>query len=183
MINLYNKLLKKHGKQNWWPIISKNKRLETCLGAILTQNTSWKNTEKIIKILIEKNLINLDKLNKISEKKLSLLIKSSGYYRQKARKIKGFAKFLKSNKKITRKNLLDVWGIGEETADTILLYAYNKPYFVIDNYTKKLFSRLGYCNENIKYSELQSLIINKIPKDVDLYKEFHALIVECGKSN
>ena len=72
MINLYNKLLKKHGKQNWWPIISKNKRLETCLGAILTQNTSWKNTEKIIKILIEKNLINLDKLNKISEKKLSL---------------------------------------------------------------------------------------------------------------
>lgn len=181
MLEIYNKLLKKYGRQNWWPCISKNKKFETCLGAILTQNTSWKNAEKAIKTLNENNLINLNKLDKISEKELSLLIKSSGYYRQKAKKIKEFINFLKSNKKITRENLLGIWGIGEETADTMLLYAYNKPYFVVDNYTKKLFSKLGYCRGDIKYNELQKLIIKNIPKDVDLYKEFHALIVEYGK--
>jgi len=183
MLKLYNFLLNKYGKQNWWPVQSKNKKLEICIGAILTQNTSWKNVEKVIKTLNEKNLINKNKLEKIPIKKLALLIRSSGYHNQKARKIKEFIKFLNSNKKITRENLLNVWGIGKETADSILLYAYNKPYFVVDNYTKDLFSKLGYCNKDIGYDELQKLITKKLPKNVDLYKQFHALIVEHGKSN
>ncbi len=183
MLNLYNKLLKKYGKQNWWPCVTNNKRFEICLGAILTQNISWKNVEKVIKILNEKNLVNKDKLRKISLKKLASLIKSSGYHNQKAKKIKEFIKFLDSGKKITRENLLNVWGIGKETADSMLLYAYNRPYFVIDNYTKRLLSKSNYCKEDISYDELQNLITNKIPKDVKLYKEFHALIVENAKNS
>ena len=197
MINLYDNLLKKYGKQGWWPLYNKisgkfeyfagnpkneRQKLEICLGAILTQGTNWKNVEKALLNLTKNNLIDKNKLNKISLKKLSLLIKSSGYYKQKARKIKEFIKFLNSEKEITRENLLDIWGIGPETADSILLYAYNKPYFVIDAYTKRIFSRLGYCKEDIKYEELQNLITNKIPKDVDLYKEFHALLVKHGKN-
>ncbi|MEK6835608.1 MAG: endonuclease [Nanoarchaeota archaeon] len=149
---------------------------------MLTQNTSWKNVEKVIKILNERNLINKEKLTKIPTTKLASLIKSSGYYNQKARKIKEFIKFLNSNKQVTRENLLKIWGIGKETADSILLYAYNKPYFVIDNYTKKIFSKLNYCKKDISYDELQELIINNLPKDVNLYKEFHALLVEYGKT-
>ena len=75
-----------------------------------------------------------------------------------------------------------MWGIGKETADSILLYAFNKPYFVVDNYTKRIFSKLNYCNKNIDYDELQKLITDKIPKNISLYKEFHALIVEHGKN-
>jgi endonuclease-3 related protein len=183
MIDLYNKLLKTYGKQNWWPCTTKNKQLEACLGAILTQNTSWNNVEKVISILNKKNLIDKRKLSKIPVKKLASLIKSSGYYNQKARKIKEFINFLNSGKEVTRENLLGVWGIGQETADSILLYAYDRPYFVIDNYTKRIFSSLGYCNKDIKYEDLQNLITNKIPKDINLYKEFHALLVKHGKKS
>ncbi|MEK6907237.1 MAG: endonuclease [Nanoarchaeota archaeon] len=182
MLNIYNSLLKKYGKQNWWPCITENKQLEICLGAILTQNTSWNNVEKVIKLLNEKNLIDKEKLSKIQLRKLSSLIKSSGYHNQKAKKIKEFIKFLNSNNDITRENLLNIWGIGQETADSILLYAYNKPYFVIDDYTKGIMHKLGYCKENISYEELQNLITKNIPEDVNLYKEFHALLVQEGKS-
>lgn len=197
MIELYNNLLKKYGKQCWWPLFdykskkfkyfsgnpkNEKQKLEICLGAILTQGTNWKNVEKALLNLIKNNLLNKDKLNEIKVNKLALLIKSSGYYKQKAKKIKEFVKFLNSGKEISRRNLLNVWGIGEETADSILLYAFNKPYFVVDNYTKRILSKLNYCEENIKYEELQKLIMDKIPKDVDLYKEFHALLVEHGKN-
>ena len=183
MLSLYNNLLKKYGKQNWWPVQNKNNaKLEICIGAILTQNTLWKNVEKVIKVLNEKNLIDKKRLSKIPIKKLALLIRSSGYHNQKARKIKELIKFLNSNKKVNRENLLSIWGIGKETADSILLYAYNKPYFVIDAYTKKIFSKLGYCKENVSYDELQNLITSKIPKNVGLYKEFHALLVRYGKT-
>ena len=197
MLKLYNKLLKRYGKQGWWPLWSSrlnkfeynsinpknfNQKLEICLGAILTQNTNWKNAEKALMNLIKNNLINVKKLDKIKENKLALLIKSSGYYRQKARKIKEFVKFLISKKEINRENLLSVWGIGKETADSILLYAYNKPFFVVDNYTKKLFSNLNYCKKDISYDELQELITKKIPKEVNVYKEFHSLIIAYGKT-
>ncbi|MEK6835284.1 MAG: endonuclease [Nanoarchaeota archaeon] len=197
MLDIYNKLLKKYGHRGWWPLYNsktdkfeykaiipktEEERLEICLGAILTQGTNWKNVEKALLNLIKNNLINKEKLIKINENKLSQLIRSSGYYKQKTRKIKEFVKFLESNKKVTRENLLNIWGIGPETADSILLYAYNKPYFVVDNYTKRIFTKLGYCKEKIKYDELQKLIIINLPKKVNLYKEFHALIVEHGKN-
>ena len=198
MLKIYKELLNKYGKQGWWPLWNSKKNkfeyysgkpknssqiLEICLGAILTQNTNWKNVEKALANLIKNNLININKLDKIPQNKLALLIKSSGYYKQKAKKIKNFIKFLKSKKQITRENLLEVWGIGKETADSILLYAYNKPYFVIDSYTKRFFSKLNYCKENINYEELQNLITKNLPKDVNLYKEFHALIVQHSKIN
>lgn len=197
MLDIYNKLLKEYGKQGWWPLYNSKtdkfeykskipktnkERLEICLGAILTQGTNWKNVEKALLSLIKNDLIDKEKLIKINENKLSQLIRSSGYYKQKTRKIKEFVKFLESNKKVTRENLLDIWGIGPETADSILLYAYNKPYFVVDNYTKRIFIKLGYCKEKIKYDKLQKLIIINLPKRVNLYKEFHALIVEHGKN-
>ena len=197
MIKIYNKLLKKYGKRGWWPLYNSksrqfeynskvpkndNEKLEICLGAILTQGTNWKNVEKSLLSLIKDNLINIDKLDKIDEKKLALSIKSSRYYNQKAKKIKNFIKFLKSRKSITRENLLNIWGIGKETADSILLYAYNQPYFIIDNYTKRIFSKLNYCKENVSYDELQDLITNKIPKNINVYKEFHALLVKHGKN-
>ena len=195
MINLYNNLLKKFNHQGWWPLYNYNskkfeyhpkdytypkndlQRLEICLGAILTQGTNWKNAEKALLNLIENNLINIEKLSKISLQKLSQLIKSSGYHNQKARKIKEFIKFLQDNKEAARENLLNIWGIGKETADSILLYAYKKPYFVVDRYTKKILSKSGYCKENIPYDELQSLIIKNIPKDIKIYNEFLQFIV------
>ena len=199
MINLYKDLLKKFNYQGWWPIYnSKTKkfeyhpkdytypkndlqRLEICLGVILTQGTNWKNVEKALSNLIKNNLIDKEKLLKIPLNKLSLIIKSSGYHNQKAKKIKEFIKFLQSKKEITRENLLKVWGIGKETADSILLYACNKSYFVIDNYTKRIFIKLGYCKENISYDELQNLITKNISKDFKIYNEFHALFVRYGK--
>jgi len=181
MLKIYKKIYDKFGPQGWWPVISNNPKLEICIGAILTQNTSWKNVEKSIKNLEENNLLNLKQLKKIKTKKLALLIKSSGYYNQKARKIKEFVRFLSSNKKINRENLLNIWGIGPETADSILLYAYNQPIFVIDAYTKRIFERLGYKEQD--YDNLQKFIIKNIPKKTKIYKEYHALLVKLGKEH
>ncbi len=192
MNNIYNKLLQQFGKQYWWPIIdlpsnqsiyhlnaprNEEDRLEICIGAILTQNTSWNNVEKSIKILKENNLFNIKNITKIPESELALLIKSSGYYNQKAKKIKELIKFLSSEKEINRNNLLEIWGIGKETADSILCYAFDKPFFVVDAYTKRIFSRLGF-KENT-YDELQSLVSKNI--DSKNFNEFHALIVKLAK--
>lgn len=146
---------------------------------ILTQNTNWQNVEKALNNLKTKNLLSLKKLEAISIKKLATLIKPSGYYNQKAKKIKGFIKFLKSNKQINRENLLSVWGIGPETADSILLYAYGYPIFVIDAYTKRILNRLGFKEET--YDDLQKLFMQNLPKNIQIYNEYHALLVRLGK--
>lgn len=180
MNKIYNQLLKHFGEQYWWPSLSSEKDekiLEICIGAILTQNTSWNNVEKSIKILKENNLFDIKNISKIPEKELALLIKSSGYYNQKARKIKELIKFLDSKKEINRNNLLEIWGIGKETADSILCYAFNKPFFVVDAYTKRIFSRLGI--KEIDYDEIQSLVSKNL--DSENFNEFHALLVKLGK--
>lgn len=180
MKEIYNKLLKHFGKQLWWPTISKSgneKIFEICIGAILTQNTSWNNVEKAMRILKQKNLLNKERLSKLSEKQIASLIKPSGYYNQKARKIKEFINFLDSNKEISRENLLSIWGIGKETADSILCYAFNQPYFVVDAYTKRIFSRIGFKEEN--YNEVQHLVEKNL--DSKHFNEFHALLVKLGK--
>ena len=197
LLKVYEKLLKKYGKQHWWPIYNsitdkfeyfswdyrhhKNnqQKLEVCLGAILTQGTNWKNVEKVIRSLKKKDLLDIDVLSHLSKNKLAFLIKSSGYYNQKARKIKEFIKFLNLNIKVTRENLLKVWGIGPETADSILLYAYGIPYFVIDAYTKKFCKDLGIIMQN--YEDYRLFFENNLPRNLEIYKEFHALIVRCGK--
>ncbi len=196
---IYKKLLAEYGYQGWWPlfngktgkieyhqkdyILPKNdaQRFEICLGAILTQNTSWKNAEKALKNLRENNLLKRDKLILINSAKLAELIKSSGYNNQKAKKIKEFITFLDSGKEISRENLLSVWGVGRETADSMLLYAYQRPIFVIDAYTKRIFSRIGLCNENISYDNLQQIFQNNLDNNSQLFNEYHALLVEHGK--
>ena len=200
LMKIYNKLLSSFGQRGWWPA---DTPFEVAISAILTQNTSWKNVKKAIDNLKEKKLLSPQKLYKIDTQVLAGEIKSSGYYNQKAKKIKNFLEFFKkynfSFRKMSpvnvwelRAELLDVNGIGEETADSILLYALDKPVFVIDAYTKRIFHRLGFINENIKYSELQKYFAENLIEDNKLFNEYHALIdnlahficrkkPECGK--
>ncbi len=171
--------------------VNYNVYLEIILGAILTQNTNWSNVAKVLINLDKKNLFNINSLLKIDLEELGILIKSSGYYRQKAKKIKIFVEYLhnkyqdsieKMSEKtlpLLRQELLGLWGIGPETADSILLYAFNKPIFVVDAYTKRLLKM--YNLEFKTYSEYQSYIQNNIPLELLIYKEFHALIVKNFK--
>ena len=187
---IYDDLYKVYGKQGWWPLggkysgkinLNEKESLEISLGAILTQNTSWNNAEKALENLRKNNLLDKEKLKLIETEKLAFLIKSSGNNNQKAKKIKEFIRFLDSKKEITRENLLSIWGVGKETADSILLYAYKQPYFVIDTYTKRIFSRLGFCEDNASYDDLQDLFSKNLDKDFKLFNEYHALLLEHAK--
>lgn len=181
---IYQKLLSHFGKQNWWPIIGpkKTRRVEIIIGAILTQNTSWKNVEKVIKVLIEKRLINREKIIKIKEDKLEKIIRPCGYYRQKAKRLKEALKRIKG--RITREKLLSIKGIGKETCDVILLYAYNKPYFVVDAYTKRIFERVGILKNASKknYDDIQNFFHENLPNDIEIFREYHALLDELAKN-
>ena len=177
---IYKILFGAYGSQNWWPAKT---RFEVILGAVLTQNTSWKNAEKAILNLKNNNLIYPDKILKTSKSKLAKLIKPSGYFNQKAERLKLISKFYLENKSPTREQLLSVNGIGNETADSILLYAYNRQFFVVDLYTKRIFSRLGLCNLEDKYEDIQKLFMNSLPKDSSLFNEYHALIVKHAKEH
>ena len=192
---VYKQLLSKFGPQGWWPLTIKgnhskhhvgkpkttNHQFEIIIGAILTQNTNWKNVEKALYSLSKNNLIDVNKIKKIKKEKLAELIKSAGYYNQKAERLILISEFISKNPSPTREQLLNVKGIGPETADSILLYAYNKPFFVIDAYTKRIFQRLGHKADN--YEEWQKLFTNNLPKDTQLFNEYHALLVELGKNH
>ncbi len=180
----FEKLLAKHGRQGWWPAET---TFEVCIGAILTQNTSWKNVEKAIENLKRKKLLIEEKIAQCSIETLETAIKPSGFYRQKAKRLKNFAEYAVSNyntvenwfkaKKLNelRLELLNLNGIGPETADSIILYAAGKPIFVIDAYTTRWTKQFGINIE--RYDELQNWFEEKLPKNVELFKEFHALIV------
>ena len=207
---IYQKLLKTYGYQGWWPILEydgenptktgaikgyhpKNYQINTkykyeiSIGAILTQNTSWQN--------VEKAMLNLKKITNLNPKKIidtkdtliANAIKPAGYFNQKTKKIKIFTNFyLQHNLEINtplRTDLLNIWGIGKETADSILLYAYNKPVFVVDAYTKRLFYRLKLITSE---KEEYDVIKHKVEEEIKNYKdlnEFHALIVEHAKQH
>ena len=203
---IYNNLYSHFAPQHWWPVTEEGKfyprysggpktekqQLEVCFGAILTQNTSWKNVEKAIYNLNKNNLINVKKILNINNKKLAEIIKSSGYHNQKAKKLKNFCYFLlknyngklgllfKNDVEELRKQLLSVNGIGPETGDSIILYAAKKSIFVVDAYTKRIFSRIGYKEKT--YDEFQKLFMSSLPNSERLFNEYHALIVELGKS-
>ena len=203
---IYHLLLNYFKPQHWWPVTEKGKlhptysggpknesqQLEVIFGAILTQNTNWKNVEKAIAELNKNNLVDINKIIEIEHKKLAEIIKSSGYNNQKAKKLKNFCNFLikKYNGKLSllfnesikdlRKQLLSINGIGPETADSITLYAAKKPIFVIDAYTKRVFNRIGFKEE--AYDKLQALFMKNLPNNEKLFNEYHALIVELGKS-
>lgn len=196
---VYNRLFRHFGKQNWWPISevhqgSLEKRMfEIIVGAILTQNTSWKNVEKAIANLIKNDLIDIKKIKSVNKKRLAGLIRSSGYYNQKAERLKIFAgyildryggrlvPFMEKDPLEIREELLSIKGIGPETADSIILYAFQKPMFVVDAYTRRLFSRLGVIKEDVSYDELQAIFHESLKDDAELFNEYHALIVEFGK--
>ncbi|MFC1731240.1 endonuclease III domain-containing protein [candidate division KSB1 bacterium] len=187
---LYSILFDQYGAQNWWPA---DTPFEVIIGAILTQNTNWKNVERALSNLREAYLLNPEGLFEATTEKIAGLIRPSGYFNQKARKIKAFMEYFhnKYNSSINRMSqttlealrgeLLELYGIGKETADSILLYAVDKSAFVIDTYTKRILSRIGYIEESLSYASLKQWIENRIPRDIIIYKEFHALFVRHGK--
>jgi endonuclease-3 related protein len=186
----YNSLFTAFGPQHWWP---GKTPFEVIVGAILTQNTSWTNVERAIANLRRARLLTPGAIERTSPQKIEALIRSSGYFRQKARKLKAFCAFLKfeyggSLKKmfaqptpILREKLLGVFGIGPETADSILLYAGRHAVFVVDAYTKRMLARHGWTTEDAKYDEVRWIFERRFPGDEARFNEFHALIVATGK--
>ncbi len=182
MIEIYNKLLDRFGRRHWWPA---DTPFEVVVGAILTQQTKWENVERAIQNLKERGLMEAGPLSEVDIEELEGLVKCTGFYRQKAKRVKIISTFFSENPDILEKpvdelrdTLRSLDGIGDETADSIVLYAADKPKFVIDAYTKRMCRCMGIGGD---YSKLQSIFETSLPQDVPLYKEFHALIVEYGK--
>jgi endonuclease III related protein len=188
----YYSLYNRYGPQNWWPAES---ALECILGTILTQNTSWKNVERAFQNLKSRGLVSVEKLDSIPTEKLANLIRPSGYFNQKAIKIKTFIRYIKEtyngdldkmfdeDTHQLRERLLSIKGIGPETADSILLYALKKPVFVIDAYTYRILSRHSVIPKETSYQEMQDLLMDSVPKDVQVFNEYHALLVKVGKEH
>lgn len=191
LMDIYRKLFKDYGPRHWWP---GETPFEVMVGAILTQNTSWRNVEKAIGRLKMENVLNPEGIHRLKESSLATLIRSSGYYRIKAKRLKAFVKFLfeeykgdlrrmkREGEMDLRKKLLHIHGIGPETADSILLYGLRKPIFVVDAYTKRILSRHGLVSEKASYEDLQTLFMKHLTPDERLYNEYHALLVHLGKT-
>jgi len=174
-----------HGE---WPLSGefRPRRLEVVVGAVLTQNVNWKNVEKVLTRMIEEQLVEADRIKRCPQAFLENTIRSAGFYRQKAKRLKGITQFILAYpgefySEVGREELLSIPGIGPETADSILLYACDRPHFVVDAYTRRLFTRYGFLNPKASYQEVQQLFESHLPADVPLYKRFHALIVEHAK--
>ena len=190
LTGIYHSLYKAFGPQHWWP---GDTPFEVAVGAILTQNTNWGNVEKAINDIKRRKTFNAKALHKIQEKQLAQLIKPAGYFNVKAKRLKEFLNFLMNqyagsmkkmravDKRTLRKKLLSVNGIGPETADSILLYALEKPVFVIDAYTKRIMQRHKLASEKATYHELQELFHENLPQKTKPYNEYHALFVKLGK--
>ena len=204
---IYDNLYSHFGPQGWWPLTPKGKLLsehnagrpkndqdcfEIIIGSILTQNTNWKNVEKALYQLNRNKLIDPKKIIKTPIKKIAKIIKSSGYHTQKAERLKIFSHYLLKNYNGNFKNwfskdigslrieLLTIKGIGPETADSIILYAAEKPSFVIDAYTKRILNRIGYKQQT--YDDFQHLFEKNLNKNLRMFKEYHALLVALGKN-
>jgi endonuclease-3 related protein len=186
----YQLLFKHYGEQDWWP---GETSFEVMVGAILTQNTNWGNVEKAIGNLKRRNLLEPLKLSNLHHRTLASLIRPAGYYNVKTKRLKSFLAFLmgeyggdirkmsKYDLHLLRRKMLEVKGIGKETADSILLYALNKEIFVVDAYTYRILMRHGVICEEAEYDEIQDLFHDSLPSDIQMYNEFHALIVRVGK--
>jgi len=187
---IYRDLFNSFGPQHWWP---GETSFEVCIGAILTQNTNWQNVEKAISNLTKEKLLSPRKLHRLPQKRLVQLIHSSGYFNIKAARLKEFLNFLfdkyggslekmfQEKTQVLRTRLLSVNGIGPETCDSILLYAGNKPIFVIDTYTKRILLRHKLIKEDATYYDIQELFMENLSKSAKLYNEYHALLVRLGK--
>jgi endonuclease-3 related protein len=206
---IYNRLLERYGTQGWWPLVSKagkpgfdergyhkgnydfpkthSERFEIGIGAILTQNTAWRNVELAFSMLMDNKLLSPEQIGSAPEALLKASIKPCGYFNQKAKKLVILARFFltlrkrKALKTPSRDELLGLWGIGNETADSILLYAFKEPFFVVDAYTKRIFERLGVITPKLSYDAIQELFHEALPREPEIYNEYHALIVEHAK--
>jgi endonuclease III related protein len=186
----YRALSNAHGPQHWWPART---RFEVIVGAILTQNTSWSNVERALAGMRREKLLNPAALARVKEARLAQLIRSSGYFRQKARKLKAFVHFLnhahggsltrmlRTPTDILRAQLLDVHGIGPETADSILLYAGNRAVFVVDAYTRRILERHHLASGQESYEQIRQMFEHSLPPSASLFNEYHALLVRTGK--
>lgn len=186
----YDSLRAAFGPQHWWP---GDTQFEVVVGAILTQNTSWTNVERAIANLRKAGLLSAASIGRVPLRTLESQIRCSGYFRQKARKLKAFCEFLHEEYRgslkrmfatpttVLRERLLGVFGIGPETADSILLYAGRHPVFVADAYTKRILSRHGWMDDNAPYEDVRGLFERRFPGNVQRFNEFHALMVNTGK--
>ncbi|MQF83085.1 hypothetical protein FIM02_02855 [SAR202 cluster bacterium AD-802-E10_MRT_200m] len=187
---VYRILMHTYGQQHWWP---GKTNLDVCMGAILMQNTNWRNAESALNALKLMGLFSIEQLHAISNLELEHAIKSSGTYRMKARKIKAFIdhvvlywegrlnNFLSLPKDELRNELLSIYGIGRESADTIIVYAAGKASFIIDAYTHRIFGRLGLLGQIRNYNSVQSLFHQALGPNAKTFNEYHALIIQHGK--
>jgi endonuclease-3 related protein len=191
LLRVYRRMLRHFGHAGWWP---GETPFEVCIGAILTQNTAWVNVERALAVLRARGLLTYPALRKLTPSTLAPLIRSSGFFNVKARRVEAFLRFLgqefggrveamagEEPMKL-RQKLLGVHGIGRETADSIVLYAAGLPLFVVDAYTRRVFARLGILKGNEDYDDIQRLFMRALPRDVALYNDFHAQIVRLGKA-
>lgn len=189
--DIYNKLSAHFGPMHWWP---GDTPFEIALGAVLTQNTNWQNVERAIANLKRARSLNAKRIHAMKHAELAELVRPAGYFNVKSKRLKNFVAHLMeahggSMKRMARgelatlrQELLGVNGVGQETADSILLYALEKPVFVIDAYTKRALSRHSFGSHDESYEFYQRLFMDNLRPDVDLYNEFHALFVELGKN-
>lgn len=194
LMDIYWNLLELHGRQGWWPVTptcidncrpvygiatrTKKQQFEIILGAILTQSTSWKNVEKAIQNLQKHRLVDPTKLEKMSAEEIAPYIKSAGYFNQKAKKIKAFLEY---DGEMTREGLLTVWGLGPETVDSILLYAYKQPQFVVDAYTRRMFNTYGLIKTDDSYDTIKAYFEKEIENS--LSSESSSIVPSSGRGN
>lgn len=204
VLKTYKQLLERFEPQGWWPGHREDVRdgfdpkFEIMAGAVLTQNTAWKNVEKAIEALYEAQVLDAETVFALETERLAELIRPAGYYNQKARKLKELAKFARDSRSAEpvgqaprvaqddmttmRSQLLSIWGIGRETADCILLYAFEQPIFVVDTYTRRLLHAQGLeALAEADYDDIRQFFESELPSDAALFNEYHALIVASGK--
>ncbi|MDO5851497.1 MAG: endonuclease III domain-containing protein [Methanobacteriaceae archaeon] len=198
-LEIYYELLDMYGLQGWWPLINENEELEyfpgnyniphnnseffeIVTGCILTQNTNWKSASKAVTNLKKAGINNPQSLLKLDDETLVSLVTPAGFKNQKSKYLRNISNFLLNFKEVpSRKDLLDIKGIGNETCDSILLYGYGKPEFVVDTYTKRFLNYLNLSSEFNDYISIKDLFESYLNPDVNLYREYHSLIVEHGK--
>jgi endonuclease III related protein len=190
LLDAYERMAAHFGPQHWWPGESP---LEVMVGAVLVQNTSWRNVERAIANLRDANLIRPEALYALDQRELAELVRPAGYYQVKARRLHNLLKLVvdkydgsleamfQTDLATLREALLGVKGIGPETADAILLYAAGKPTFVVDTYTHRVLARHGWIGYDADYHEIKDYFESGLPRDVKLYNEYHALMVRVGK--
>lgn len=189
--SLYDVLLHAYGLQNWWP--GRENPFEVVVGAILTQRTTWANASKAVDVLRQAEALTPEAIRGIERADLEELIRPAGFYRAKAATLRAFcdqvekagglSQFLSMSTLALRFALLSIRGIGDETADAILIYAAGKPSFVVDAYTRRLLERLGLIFGGESYAEIQAAFTTALPRDVAVYAELHALIIHHGKAH